>query len=457
MECNIIDILLDTELYDDINVSINYKGIKDDLFYEYLKRYHDNFLKYVEPSIFRTLGLVSPLNIYMPNNKDIEYFRKSLLTMDVIILDDEIINSYILLKDADVSNAIIQSSNSRSLTDIAKNNVANFMRFIKNHSSLISNGTLGFVYSPAESYDSDKKKKVLINEASDLSIKENFSIKIVELYKNALSVTPVKRLGNTNKVKILSDGDISGNVIIEIKNCSSDYVNGYEYSLGKTYYDEGGNLKIDFNSLVKSIPRDKETYQNWVDGVVNRTIQEHFTHLNLNIELSGQLNSSLATKCEFTGNVLNEINRKDNIKRKMLEIKTPFLNGISVDTIAKIKNDYGGSFNSYKKILKDTAFKLELATSSEHIDIINNEFKEKVLDEGMHDVNKALNSLKKSAVKDLSIDAGLAVLGFLGTVITPKSLLLGLVRPMKTVQGINKNLRDVKTHPSYFILKTIKK
>lgn len=458
MKYNIIDILIDSELFDDVHIFNNYSEIPESHFFELLEEYSRKSNAHLQESAVEYLQFQSPLNIYLPERLHTDYFTKALLSMDSVVIDDEIIDALVYLQDFDISNQIIKSS--KNPINHAKSMTSSFIKYIKKNQPLISNGTIQVIPSYSKKYESSKKRALLINDSNENSLFDIIPKNTINIYKKSIKATPIQRVhqdGDKIFFKELKKREIAGELSIRIEDCNSKYVNGYIYCTAKTYIDENGNQKIDNSTRVNSIPKSRYSYDNWVAGTINRTIREHFINLNLNLTQAHEINSSLGYDCFFTNKILNNINKEGNINRKMIEINTPFLNGVSSEIIAKIKNDYGDSFSSYKKVLRETARKLQLTKDRNHINIINNEFRERIYDEGIKDVQLALADLRKTALNELVIESGIASIGFIDSSLTIYSLIsagLGMTRTLKSIKDKHDN---VKSHPSYFLLKTLHK
>lgn len=458
MDYNIIDILMDSELFDDVLFYNNYVGIRDDDFVDLLIAYNEKANKLLFQATVDYLCHSSPLNVYLPSRNYSSYYSKALLSMDSVIINDEIIDALAYIQDYEVNNKIIYMPDN-PITH-AKIIVSDFIKYISKNRLLISNGSIQIIPSRAREYESNKKRIVLTNQADEHSLWDLIPQNTINIYKKSMDIKPIKRVGQNGGdiyFKELNRKTIAGELAVTISDCNSPYVNGYIFSTARTYKDEHGNIKIIENSRVDSIPESRTTYDNWVAGVRNRTIREHFTNLSLNLSLAKEINSSLGYNCNFTNRILNNINKEGNIKRKMLEVDTPFLTGLSSETIAKIKNDYGDSFDAYKRVLRDTAYKLQLTTDKYHIEMINKEFKERIYDDGIRDIELAITSLRKRSLSELVIESGVAAVGFIDIRFTMWGLISAGIGMTKTIKSIKRDHETVKSHPSYFLLKISKK
>lgn len=454
MYYNAIEILIDTELFDDHNVSSNYSNLKDEVFFEQLKTYCDK----AELLLCGDVSFISqesPFNLYLPNRNNTNYFYKSLLSMDAIIISDDIFEAFVYLNDFEYSRRIVNAT--RNPFETAKAKVSSFISFLKANRLLFSNGTLSASPSRVLDYESAKKRDLLVNSADISKMLSGVSKKTINIYKKNIKVTPVTRIGESDEgilIKQLPPKSISGELNVIIEGCDVPYVNGYMYAVANTYIDENGKEQVNYETRKFAVPSSRLIYDNWVGGVINRTIKEHLAAINLNLSYANDVSATIAYPCEFTNKILNSMNGSGSEKRKMLTINTPFLHGVTPDLIAKIKNDYGESFDAYKKVLMDSAFKMQQANSSRQIEAIEKEFRVRIYDEGVGEVQKTLKDLKRKALGEVCIEAGLASLGFIDSKVSLLSVLSAGVGFYRTARNLKDEHSKIKRNPSYFILKT---
>lgn len=452
---SVIDALIDSVIYDNVFLDNNYANLSDSDFIKSLNEYYGIYIKEIERDTIAELNNHSPLNIYIPKTTNMELFSKSLLTMDSVIIDDVIINVLIDINDMTYQEGLVSILKQKNKFDIdsAKEDVAEFIRFIKKYSSLIRCGVIKVIASKNKHFDSEKKKDLLENDCDKHLLFKIMKKDISDLYLRSIKIKPFVYVNSDGAIKFAKKKQLTSDIMMEIKNCTSHYINGYRHSTIIPVKKTGDGLHC---RIEPSIPESREKFDNWVMGAINRTAIDHYTHLLISLDYSRAINSSLGCDCQFTGKILDRVDRSNSIFRKMLEVDTPFLTGVSIENISNIREEYGESFEAYKGVIRNTAKELELATEKYQVDLINREFKEKIYDEGMIEVEKAIYSMKRSAVLNASIDFGIAALGLLGGPFVYASVVSVLLQTTKTISSIKKDADEIKKHPSYFLLKTIK-
>ncbi|MGA4652831.1 hypothetical protein [Enterobacter hormaechei] len=457
MYYNAIELLIDTELYDDFNVSVDYRNLPDDIFFEQLKAY----CRKAEFLLSRDIGLMeweSPFNLYLPNRNNTDYFYKSLLSMDSIIINDDIFECFVYLKDYDYSRRIVNAT--VNPFERTKSKVSSFICFLKKNKALLSNGSIYTSPSKVLDYESAKKRTLLVNSTNESQMLSGVSKKTINIYKKSILVNPVERVGEDEDgiyIKRLPPKSISGELNVEIKGCSEPYINGYMYAQAETYIDPHGREQVNYDTRKFTIPSSRLKFDNWVGGVINRTIKEHLAVINLNLSFASDINAAIAYPCDFTNRILNSMNSSGGEKRRMLSVSTPLLHNITPDLIAEIKNDYGESFDAYKKTLLEAASRMQFANNSRQIEAIEKDFKTRVYDEGVREVQKSLKKLKTKSLGEVCIESGLASLGFIDSKVSLLSVLTAGVGFYRTAKNLTEEYSQIKKNPSYFILKTITK
>ncbi|EJZ8138218.1 hypothetical protein OIT55_003713, partial [Salmonella enterica subsp. enterica serovar Muenster] len=215
-------------------------------------------------------------------------------------------------------------------------------------------------------------------------------------------------------------------------------------------YDQNSGL-LRFQIKKDTPPETEEIFKNWVKSSIHRTISQHYNSFSIDYGFAYYLNSSFTTTCPFINKILPYLNDGSSVIQKMVEVDSPILNNLSIDYIANVKKDYGESFNAYKLILKDIARRIQFASSENEIIGLHQELKEKIIDEGMPEVKKAIKDMKKNVVLNSAFDFGLLAVGL---TTMPASFLAVALQAGKTVYDYNNRMAAIKNHPSYFILKS---
>jgi hypothetical protein len=431
----------------------NYKNIKDDEFVDLLNNYM-NYSETLENEAREFLMARDFLNLYTPQFADADYYYRALLSIDNIIINDEIIECVYQANQSSIETVMTEMLWDKNIEKIprVKIKVAEFIRFIKKNKDLISIGAIQIVGNKSSALHQATKNQMYINDADLENLYQFVGNKnVASEYLKSTTYKSFQFVSDEGHVRNCKEGEISNYIMIDIDGCTSDYVNVYNYSTMEVIsYNEETRIctfKINKNTL----PESYEVYENWAVSSLHRTISEHYKDFAIDFQFAYYLNSSFASKCPFVNKILPYFNNEQKPILKMLEVESPILNNLSVEYVAKVKRDYGESFDAYKMILKNTAGKIQFAQSDNEINFLNKEFKERILDEGMPEVEKALKMIKKSTALNAAIDFGLLAIGM---TTMPPAMAAAALQTGKTLYDYKNKMDEIKRHPSYFILKT---
>lgn len=452
MNKNLIDFLLQSQLYDDTDSSQKYSNVSDSDFVSLLDEYY-SYSSEVDAQAKYFLEGDGFLNLYVTDINDSSFYYKALLSVDNIIINDEIIECYYQAKHMDmdeVMNNMLWEKDSNIIPKL-KHQVSNFISFIKENKELIAIGSIQIVGRKSSAYHYVTKQAMFLNDADEEKLHKLISNpSIVSEYLNAASYRSCKRLSAEGHIQILDAQEISDFIVINLNDCTSDYVNFYNYSTIEVIdYDQSSGL-LRFLIKKDTPPETEDIFKNWAKSSIHRTISQHYNSFSIDYGFAYYLNSSFTTTCPFVNKILPNLNDGSNIIPKMLEVDSPIFNNLSVDYIANVKKDYGESFNAYKLILKDMARRIQFASSEHEVIALHHELKEKIIDEGMPEVKKAINDMKRNFVLNAAFDFGLLAVGL---TTMPASFLAVALQAGKTVYDYNNRMEAIKNHPSYFILK----
>ena len=332
-----------------------------------------------------------------------------------------------------------------------KARISMFIKFIKENKELISIGAIQVVGKKSSAYHYSMKHSMLINDADEGKLYDLISNRnVVDEYLNAISFESCKVVSNAGHIRFLNRGEISDLITIKIEGCTSEYVNFYNYSTMEVIdYDNESGL-LNFRIKKDSPPENYDVFKNWAKSSVHRTISQHYNSLSIDYGFAYYLNSSFTSACSFINKILPHMHIEQGAIPKMIEVESPVLNNLSVDYIAGVKKDYGESFNAYKLILKDTARRIQFAQTESEIRSLHQELREKIIDEGMPEVEKAIKDMKKNAALNSAFDFGLLAIGL---TTMPASLIAVTLQAGKTVYDYKNRMDSIRNHPSYFLLK----
>ncbi|EPW7977691.1 hypothetical protein ACWPSR_003787 [Cronobacter turicensis] len=451
---NNLPVLMENILYTDSLVNSYYSSLEENTISEALNEYRLRIDDLIKNGLNEDEQ--SPLNIYLSGGEQIYSYKHGLLSMDKVILDDVLYE--ISLRNNNSTSDVMLSpfiqEDKQEKIDLTKKAISNFISFIKNNFELIRAGFIAFSRSNSMLEEAERKGKIFAENADRNFIYSFLPREVATMYERKLKVQPIRRLANTNKIKFVSEKTLPPEIMLEITDCESSYVNGYMYQsiVDSKLKDD---RTFDFR-LVLGKHENKRSYDSWVQGAVNRTIFFHYNTLMLNLKQSYAYGASLGTSCPFYANVLKKIDAQNNVSRRMIDVNIPFLDGLTPTEIFRIRTDYEDSFLSFRKVLRDTSYEIERSQSKKDIDLINKQFNERIMDEGLSDVKEKLKEYKRKSIKDFALETTPLIIGYLAAPSTT-TLTVGAFGLLKNIYDVWNDSGEVKRHPSYFILKSLKK
>lgn len=232
---------------------------------------------------------------------------------------------------------------------------------------------------------------------------------VATLYERSISVTNLKRISGTNKYTCLSKHELANEILLELRDCLSNYTNRYMLNNIVDTVETGDRL-INIK-LIMGEHADKPAYERWVQDAKNRTMLFHYFHLLTDLGQAVSMKASLGTYCPFQGQILQKLDKPNEAQRRTLTVQVPFLNGLTPTKLFRIRTEFESSFNVFRTVLRDTAFKIEKEANPEIRDLINRRFIERMWDEGLTNVEEKLRSHKKKSLKDVAFQSVPSVLG----------------------------------------------
>ncbi|TPV23716.1 hypothetical protein FJW00_14920 [Pantoea anthophila] len=447
---NNLPALTDTLFWVDSLLNDAYATVNEDEFFGELTRYQqkiDALCACAHEAVFP-----SRLNVYMAGNNNMENYKSGLFSMDRVILDDRIYSFY-----QELSQSPLNDSRTK-LTIVKKDRLAEikqqlaiFVRFIKKNFELIRGEFICFIRKSAE-YKNAESRKFLSQDNSAEKYTDQFLPEgVAALYRSGLTVRNISGMAAGNKIRVLDDGELATEIMMEIRNCTSSYVNGYRYlDIIKTIVREDGLVRLRLTSVPH---QNRQSYLSWVQGARNSTIMKHYLDLLTTLDQATEMRASLGADCPFQGEVLRHIDLQNEVQRTALSIDVPFLEGLSPAELFRIRTEYADSFGSFRTVLRDAAYAMEAEDNDYARQLINRRFIERIRDEGLTDIEGKIHEYKRKSKKEVFINIAPSLIGFLAAP-SAASLSTGAFELLKALFNQKGESSEIKKHPSYFLLKT---
>lgn len=447
---NNLPALTENILWDEQLVAAEYATLSEDTLRSALKDYLQAVSSYRDED---EILIRSPLSLWMTRFDQLALYRPGLLSAERIILPDALEEAALRLGSTDLAltvDLLVQNRHTDRL-DTIRRDIARFVRFVREHFTLIQAGFI--IFTPSESARQEQQRKVgFTDENAERSFLSSvMPPAIVEYYTRSLRVRGVERVSEEGHIRFVPENRLPGEIRLELKDCQSPFTNGHMFqNIRPVKKNEDGSLTVE---ITRGKLRNRRHYEHWVRGAVNRSLYFHYTGLLTDLSQADQSGASLATRCPFQGKVLEKLGAPGGLSRRMLEIELPFLPALSPDDLFRIRTDYEPSATAFRRALRECALEMERAANPNEIRLLQTRFQERIADEGLEDLQEKLRGWKRRSLQDVVLLAAPAVLGYFGApAIT--SLAAGALTVLQATVGAYRNYQDVTRHPSWFLLRT---
>lgn len=394
----------------------------------------------------------SPLSLWLSQYEQLTLYQPGLLSAERIIMSDVLDEAALMVQGLEMSTAIdqfVQVPDSDRLNEV-RIMVTHFVRFIKQHFSLIQAGFIAFTPSMSVREEMHRKKQLLRDNASRHFLKSVMPDTVVQFYERSLKIQGIERVDEGGLFRAVSDKALPDEIHLELKDCTSPYSNGFIYQKVRPLKkNDDGTISVE---ITRGKHSSRKGYERWVQGAANRSIYFHYQGILSDLHQSRTLGASMVTGCQLQGRVLEKIDLAGQLSRRMLEVEVPFLHNLSVNDIFRIRNDYEDSVAAFRRSLRNCALEIEQAKNPDEIYQIQLRFGERIADEGLEDLRKKLRAWKRQSILDTSLMGVPAVLGFLGAP-AYSTLATGAASLLQAALGAYRNHQEVTGHPSWFLLR----
>lgn len=447
---NNLPALTESILWDNKLIDANYASLSEETLLSALQDYIQTVSAYrsEEHQLIR-----SPLSLWMTHFDQLAVYRAGLLSVERIIVPDALEEAALRLGTTGMAAAVdllVQNSDTENLQNVRRE-MAKFVRFVREHFTLIQAGFI--VFAPSDSVRQEQQRKLGITEenAGHSFLRSVMPPAIAEYYERSLKVRGVERVSNEGHMRFVPDSTLPGEILLELKGCLSPFTNGHMFqNMRPMKKNTDGSITVE---ITRGKPQNRRHYEHWVQGATNRSLYFHYTGLLTDLSQADRLEASLATRCPFQGKVLEKLGAPGGLSRRMLEIELPFLPDLSPEELFRIRTDYEPSATAFRRALRDCALEMERAANPNEIHLLQLRFQERIADEGLEDLREKLSDWKRRSLQDVALLVAPAVIGYIGApVIT--SLAAGAFNVLQATVGAYRNYQEVTRHPSWFLLRT---
>ncbi|HHL2712863.1 TPA: hypothetical protein ACQ39K_004491 [Yersinia enterocolitica] len=394
----------------------------------------------------------SPLSLWIARHDQLALYQQGLLSVERIILVDALEEASLYLNSIDMATAVdlFEQNDAGDRGQDIRVGMARFVRFTKDNFTLIQAGFIAFTHCDSVRQDQMRRMQLLEDNSNRHFLYSVMPQTVAQLYERSLHVRGITRASHGGHVRVVSEKTLPGEIMLELKDCHSPYTNSHVFqNLRPVRTNEDGTLTVE---ITRGKPGNRRSYDRWVQGAANRSIFFHYKTLITDLGQAARSRASLATRCPLQGKILEKIDNSGRLSRRMLDVDTPFLAGLSLQDIFRIRTDYEPSFTAYRRSLRDCALDIERAANPAELHLVQARFRERIADEGLAEVREKLGLWKRRSLQDTTLLAIPAVLGFTGAPML-STLVSGAASLLYAALGAYRSRDEITHHPSYFLLR----
>jgi hypothetical protein len=440
------DFLNESFLFKDDNIRNDYQCISENEIKKELRKYREFCLNSqvqleseinCSPSTLRILSGKSKI----PLNR----LKQTALYVHQYILNDPLFA--LSHEEGEMSKAIKEYHKAEDILD--KKHLSETIGYLKSITPMIA---ADFIKMLPISYFSEPSDKIPFLSSDNL-FADVLPKNVLEYFHKNVKVESFQQEGNLFKLEN------------KLYPCRSIFISfpkdKYEYERFYHLYEieikkvDKEKRTFEYTQHLPSTPPDQEQFMAWVVQSINQASKNIYDDILLENMLALRYNSSYLTDSHFAFELMQQrFEVKNSIPNHtvnlLMNFDLPFMEGINIDNIMKIRLEDGEAFNSFRinlekhfKVLREINDEDTLKTK---LDNAIHEINEVQLSE----INNKINSLKKMATLDFTI----LLAGFAGTIQTGGySLIASAYSLMKGIKTWSEYYDKVKNHPAFFYWK----
>jgi hypothetical protein len=213
------------------------------------------------------------------------------------------------------------------------------------------------------------------------------------------------------------------------------------------------------NAYLPETPPDLEYFNAWVFQSINKSAKKFYDKIYFENIVASKFNASYLTDSEFTFELLQQhFDTQENIKTNtinaILNFELPFIEGVNIDTLMKVRISEGEAFESFRIALEQHFRELRTINNPEELTITAQNIIHELNEVQVHNIERQIKNLKKKIAIETSIGIG----GLAGAIQTGGwSLIATAIAATKGLSNYRDYLENVRDNPSFFLWKLKKK
>lgn len=273
---------------------------------------------------------------------------------------------------------------------------------------------------------------------------------VLEHYRENVEV---KSLRKSKEGWIVEDSlNIGRGIAINFHRDNDENMQIYNLFEQKVLKMEEETRTVHFAFSLPDDPPSADQFSAWVNQSINQSARAHYDQLFKALVLSSRLGASYLTGSEFTHNLLGSKGPEQNVSsftsNCVLNLDLPFLDGISMADLMRVREGDGEAFELFRKELEARFRELRTEKDPEVFKIKIQNIVHELKDVEVTKIDQKVRELRKGALSNTAIAIG----GLAGSVVTSgwsvAATIVALANGCRTYSEFREKVRE---NPSYFL------
>jgi hypothetical protein len=236
---------------------------------------------------------------------------------------------------------------------------------------------------------------------------------------------------------------------------SGDGPRGYGYVLHEQQVLEADDQSrlLTVAVTLPDTPPDQETFQHWVDQSINQSALSFLQNLLEHYRLAAACGACLGLDCPLALDVLKALHLDgggipEATLNTLVDLNLPFLNGLDLDTLVRIRVNEGEAFAAFRRALESASRELRLEADADRLRVRKQNLVHQLTEVEIPSCANKIGALRRSGTAETAV----AVLGLAGAFHSAGwSLLAALMAMVQGYRTYETYRSQVKATPGYFL------
>jgi hypothetical protein len=274
-------------------------------------------------------------------------------------------------------------------------------------------------------------------------------------HKNAV-VESTKRVGDA----IIIDGsfELGRGIYVRFEDHGVEDAKGYLYVERQVMTAESSGRTMVVSMHSTPWPLERKKFDDWVYQSINQTAGHLYRRVVLENTFAARFGASYFSDSPFVFRLLEQLvpvedTVRTNTANALMNMELPFLDGVDVETLMKVRREDGEAFQSFRLELDKQLRDLRLVEDPETLRVKTENAMHELSEVQVHQINQKVSYLKKRIFAEAALTAG----GLLGAVQSGGyTLPLALLAAFQGYKSFAEYQRQKRENPAFFLWKVLR-